>query len=198
LISALMGLELPITALQVLWLNMVNSLTMSLPLAFEPKAPGLMAMPLQRSDLPLLNRPLLLVSAFSWVVIIAMFFWAEGHYGHRAIARTMAVQALVLSRVAYLISLSEVAHYLPWRWGKLLAALWRTPALLLGLGGALLLQVLFSQLGPMNALFATAPLSLQQWSQCSLTILLMIPVAHAANRLDVLVPPTPTNASTAR
>ena len=110
LISALMGLELPITALQVLWLNMVNSLTMSLPLAFEPKAPGLMAMPPQRSDLPLLNRPLLrrllLVSAFSWVVIFAMFFWAEGHYGYRAIARTMAVQALVLSRVAYLISLS--------------------------------------------------------------------------------------------
>ena len=146
LISALMGLELPITALQVLWLNMVNSLTMSLPLAFEPKAPGLMAMPPQRSDLPLLNRPLLrrllLVSAFSWVVIFAMFFWAEGHYGDRAIARTMAVQALVLSRVAYLISLSEVAHDLPWRWGKLLAALWRTPALLLGLGCALLLQVL--------------------------------------------------------
>ena len=125
---------------------MVNSLTMSLPLAFEPKAPGLMAMPPQRSDLPLLNRPLLrrllLVSAFSWVVIFAMFFWAEGHYGDRAIARTMAVQALVLSRVAYLISLSEVAHDLPWRWGKLLAALWRTPALLLGLGCALLLQVL--------------------------------------------------------
>jgi hypothetical protein len=52
---------------------------------------------------------------------------------------------------------------------------------------ALLLQVLFSQWGPMNTFFGTAPLSLQQWLACSLAILLMIPVAHVANRLDPLV-----------
>ena len=192
LISALMGLELPITALQVLWLNMVNSLTMSLPLAFEPKARGLMEQPPQAPDRPLLNRPLLhrllLVSAFSWVVIFAVFFWAEAHYGDRAIARTMAVQALVLSRVTYLISLSEVVHHLPRRWGALARALWRTPALLLGLAAALLLQWLFSQWMPMHAFFATAPLSLEQWFLCSLAVPLMIPVAHLANRLDCLVP----------
>jgi magnesium-transporting ATPase (P-type) len=192
LISALMGLDLPITALQVLWLNMVNSLTMSLPLAFEPKAPGLMAMPPQRPDRPLLNRPLvqrlLLVSAFSWVVIFATFFWAEAHYGDRAVARTMAVQALVLSRISYLFSLSEVSQQLPWSWGRLATALWRSPALLLGLGAALLLQVLFSQWEPMNTFFGTAPLTLGQWCQCSLGILLMMPVAHAASQLDPLIP----------
>jgi len=192
LISALMGLELPITALQVLWLNMVNSLTMSLPLAFEPKAPGLMARPPQAPDRPLLNRPLLhrllLVSAFSWVVIFAVFFWAEAHTGDRATARTMAVQALVLSRVAYLISLSEVAHQLPWHGGALARALWRTPALLLGLAAALVLQLLFSQWTPMHAFFGTAPLSLEQWLLCAVAIPLMIPVAVLANRLDRLVP----------
>jgi SulP family sulfate permease len=77
-------------------------------------------------------------------------------------------------------------------------ALWRSPPLLLGLAGALLLQVLFSQWGPMNGFFGTAPLTLQQWWQCSLAFLLMIPVAHVANRLDALVPPTPeTNSPTA-
>jgi magnesium-transporting ATPase (P-type) len=133
LLSALMGLELPITALQVLWLNMVNS-------------------------------------------------------------RSMAVQTLVLLRVAYLISLSEVAQHLPWHWGRLAVALWRSPPLLLGLVAALVLQVLFSQWGLMNTFFGTAfgtaPLTMQQWLQCSLAIMLMIPVAHAANRLDALVPPT--------
>jgi magnesium-transporting ATPase (P-type) len=201
LLSALMGLELPITALQVLWLNMVNSLTMSLPLAFEPKAPGLMNLPPQRPDRPLLNRPLLqrllLVSAFSWVVIFGMFFWAETQTGDRAIARTMAVQTLVLSRVAYLISLSEVAQHLPWHWGRLAVTLWSSPPLLLGLLGALVLQVLFSQWEPMNGFFGTAPLTLQQWWQCSLAILLMMPVAHMANRLDALVPPTPQTGSAA-
>jgi cation-transporting P-type ATPase F len=197
LISALLGLDLPITALQVLWLNMVNSLTMALPLAFEANTPGLMAIPPQPPERPLLDRSLLrrllLVSAFSWVVIFAMFFWAQAHSGDRAIARTMAVQTLVLSRVAYLISLSGVAQHLPWHWGKLAPALWRAPALSLGIMGALLLQVLFSQWGTMNAIFATAPLSLQQWMLCSLGMLPMIPVALAANRLDPLLSSTRTN-----
>jgi hypothetical protein len=109
----------------------------------------------------------------------------------------MAVQTLVLSRVAYLISLSEVAQHLPWHWGRLAVTLWRSPPLLLGLLGALVLQVLFSQWEPMNGFFGTAPLTLQQWWQCSLAILLMMPVAHMANRLDALVPPTPQTGSAA-
>ncbi|MEB3308164.1 MAG: HAD-IC family P-type ATPase [Cyanobacteriota bacterium] len=201
LISALLGLDLPITALQVLWLNMVNSLTMSLPLAFEPKAPGLMTMPPQRPDRPLLNRPLLqrllLVSAFSWVVIFAMFFWSEARIGDQAVARTMAVQTLVLSRVAYLLSLSEVVQHLPGNWSRFATALWRSPPLMLGLAGALLLQVLFSQWRVMNVFFGTAPLTLQQWMVCSMAIVLMIPVAHAANRLDPLVPPAASVATPA-
>jgi Ca2+-transporting ATPase len=191
-----------ITALQVPWLNMVNSLTMSLPMAFEPKTPVLMSLPPQRPDRPLLNRPLLqrllLVSAFSWVVIFAMFFWAESQSGDRAVARTMAVQTLVLSRVAYLISLSEVAQHLPWHWGRLATALWRSPPLVLGLASALLLQVLISQWEPKNGFFGTEPLSLQQWWQCSLAFLWMIPVAHVADRLEALVPSNPQKGSSGR
>jgi cation-transporting ATPase F len=41
LISALLARDLPILSLQVLWLNMINSLTMTVPLAFEPKVRGL-------------------------------------------------------------------------------------------------------------------------------------------------------------
>ena len=128
------------------------------------------------------------MSAFSWVVIFAMFFWAESQSGDRSVARTMAVQALVLSRVAYLISLSEVAHHLPWHGGALARALWRTPALLLGLAAALVLQLLFSQWAPMHAFFGTASLSLEQWLLCAVAIPLMIPVAVLANRLDRLAP----------
>ncbi|MDZ4875728.1 MAG: putative cation-transporting ATPase F [Chroococcidiopsis cubana SAG 39.79] len=38
LISALLARDLPILSLQVLWLNMVNSVAMTVPLAFEPKS----------------------------------------------------------------------------------------------------------------------------------------------------------------
>jgi hypothetical protein len=39
---------------------------------------------------------------------------------------------MVLSRVAYLISLSEVAQHLAWHWGRLAVALWLSPPLLQG------------------------------------------------------------------
>jgi magnesium-transporting ATPase (P-type) len=191
LISALMGLDLPITALQVLWLNMVNSLTMSLPLAFEARPAGLMRQPPLPPDRPLLSHPLLhrlaLVSAFSWVVIFAVFFWADAHYDDRAIARTMAVQALVLARVAYLISLSSVGPNRPGQWTCCGQAVSRAPALLLGLASALALQVLFSQWEPMHLFFGTASLTWRQWLQCSLVVLPMVPVAVVANRLDPLL-----------
>ncbi|MBU6249716.1 MAG: HAD-IC family P-type ATPase [Cyanobacteria bacterium REEB417] len=191
LISALMGLELPITALQVLWLNMVNSLTMSLPLAFEARPAGLMRQPPLPPDRPLLSRPLLhrlaVVSAFSWVVIFAVFFWADAHYDDRAIARTMAVQALVLARVAYLISLSSVGPSRHGRWTRCGQAVSRAPALLIGLASALALQVLFSQWEPMHLFFGSASLTWRQWLQCSLVVLPMMPVAVVANRLDPLL-----------
>ena len=192
LFSSLLGLDLPITALQVLWLNMVNSLTLSVPLAFEPKASGLMALPPQAPDRPLLSQSLIrrvaLVSAFSWVVIFAVFFWANHHGLDVAVARTMAVQALVLSRVAYLMSLSAVSSSIGDGWRQMGRQALQSPALLIGIVSGLLLQLLFSQWRPMNVFFATAPLSLSQWLICCLPIIPMVPVALWAKRLDPLVP----------
>jgi Ca2+-transporting ATPase len=42
LISTLLARELPILSLQILWLNMLNSITMSVPLTFEPKSTDVM------------------------------------------------------------------------------------------------------------------------------------------------------------
>ncbi|QEY32723.1 HAD family hydrolase [Synechococcus sp. RSCCF101] len=120
--STLLGLPLPITALQILWLNMVNSLTLSVPLAFEPRAEGLMQQPPRRPDAPLLTggllRRLALVSAFNWAVIFGLFAWGQHQHGSLEVGRTMAVQGLVLSRLIYLLSLSEAVRGL-WRGGHL-------------------------------------------------------------------------------
>lgn len=45
LISVLLARDLPILSLQVLWLNMINSITMTVPLAFEAKPAGIMQSP---------------------------------------------------------------------------------------------------------------------------------------------------------
>ena len=181
LLGAVLGLELPVTALQVLWLNMVCSLSLSIPLAFEPRPPGLMRQGPRPPAQPLLSRGLVrkvvLVSTFYWCFIFGVFLWARSHGHSLPLARTMAIQALVLAQIAYLVSISQVSK-LGWRhWHH-------NPILLAGIGTAVLLQLGFSQLGWMNRFFATAPLEPQQWLICGVALLVMVPVAALAERLD--------------
>jgi calcium-translocating P-type ATPase len=190
LLGALLGLPLPVTALQVLWLNMISALTMSVPLAFEPKPAGLMDQPPRPPERPLLTggliRRVLLVSAFNWALIFLLFLWGQRHSGDLALARTMAVQGLVLAQLVYLISISQFGKDLlagaRGGWRRLL----RTPVLLGGIVAAVLLQLLFSQTTWMNAFFATAPLGGREWLLCALPMLPMLPVAWIGQWLDPL------------
>ena len=181
LLGAVLGLELPVTALQVLWLNMVCSLSLSVPLAFEPRPPGLMAQPPRPPAQPLLNRGLvrkvLLVSAFYWCFIFGVFLWARSHGSSLPLARTMAIQSLVLAQIVYLVSISQVSKR-GWRHWQ------RNPILLAGIGTAVVLQLAFSQLGWMNRFFATAPLAAEEWLICAVSLLVMAPVAVLAERCD--------------
>ncbi len=185
LLAAVLGLELPVTALQVLWLNMVSALTLSVPLAFEPRPPLLMEQPPRPPGQPLLSRGLvqkvLLVSGFYWLFIFGMFLWARSHGQELEVARTMAIQALVLAQVAYLVSISQVSKG---GWRQLLRAPARAPMLLGGIAAALLLQLAFSQLSWMNSWFGTAPLSASQGLLCAAPLLVMVPVAWMAERCD--------------
>ena len=181
LLAAVLGLELPVTALQVLWLNMVCSLTLSVPLAFEPRPPGLMGQPPRPPAQPLLSRGLvrkvLLVSGFYWCFIFGVFLWARSHGIGLPLARTMAIQSLVLAQIVYLVSISQASKG-SWRQGQ------RNPILLAGIGMAVLLQAGFSQLDWMNRFFATAPLAAEQWLICGVCLVLMVPVALLAERCD--------------
>ncbi|MEM9949158.1 MAG: cation-transporting P-type ATPase [Cyanobacteria bacterium P01_D01_bin.36] len=188
LLSALLARDLPILSLQVLWLNMINSLTMTVPLAFEPKSKGIMQKPPRDPREPLITqrllRRILVVSAFNWVLIFGMFEWAMAATGEIAIARTMAIQSLVAARVVYLLSISQQGISL----ARFLAGKTRTvthaPILIGGIIAAAILQILFSQWGVMNTLFETAPLTWQQWLICLLPMIPMIPLAALSNWID--------------
>lgn len=196
LISALLARALPILSLQVLWLNMINSITMTVPLAFEPKSQGLMQQPPRNPNEPLLTpklfRRILVVSVFNWILIFGVFEWARSTTGDIAVARTMAIQALVAARIIYLISISQlganIGQYLRGRLGaipgEITSRIANAPILLLGIAAAIILQVLFSQWSVMNTLFNTAPLTWNQWLICLLPMLPMIPTALWVNWID--------------
>ncbi|MDT7946162.1 MAG: cation-transporting P-type ATPase [Cyanobacteriota bacterium PSP.bin.10] len=192
LLSVLLNRELPILAIQVLWLNMINSITMTVPLAFEPSTGREMTRPPRDPNANLLSprllQRILLVSVFNWILIFGVFEYIEQTTGNLNLARTMAIQALVIGRIFYLLSLSQA---IPTLLGRGRASqlerherLMDTAAIGIGIGAAILLQILFSQWSLFNIIFDTAPLSWEQWGFCLLVSLPLIVVSAAANRVD--------------
>jgi len=168
LASVMLGTALPILPLQILWVNMVSSSSLSIPLAFEPQPDGVMQNPPRPPNQPLLTGDILwrigIISLFNWAVTFGIFEWMQGRTEETALARTMAVQTLVAAEIFYLLCISR---FIPSLWGQFRGkseALAYAPAI--GIACVVILQILFSQLGIFNRLFDTVPLSWTQWFLC--------------------------------
>jgi cation-transporting P-type ATPase F len=188
LISALLARDLPILSLQVLWLNMVNSIAMTVPLAFEPKSAQVMQQAPRSPREPLLTKSLiqriLTISVFNWILIFGIFEWVRQSTGDLSLARTMAIQALVAGRIIYLLSISQLGSRIVAKLRGKKVSFDDTRAVIYGIIAAVILQVVFSQWSIMNNLFGTAPLNWNQWLICLLPALPMLLVAWFANSID--------------
>ncbi len=190
LISVLFARELPILSLQVLWLNMVNSIAMTVPLAFEPKSERVMEQSPRSPREPLLSKSLvkriLAISIFNWILIFGVFEWIRQTTGNIDLARTMAIQALVAGRIFYLLSISQLGIALVNRIRGIRQTFSDASAIGIGIATTIVLQIIFSQWNLMNNLFSTAPLNLNQWLICFLIGLPMVGVSIIVNRFDPL------------
>ncbi|BAU07580.1 cation-translocating P-type ATPase [Fischerella sp. NIES-3754] len=190
LISVLLARELPILSLQVLWLNMVNSITMTVPLAFEPKSERVMQKPPRNPREPLLSPSLLqrilAISIFNWILIFGVFEWIRQTTGNIDLARTMAIQALVAGRIFYLLSISQLGSAVIARLRGIRHRINDASAIGIGIACTVILQIIFSQWNLMNSLFSTAPLNLNQWLICLLLGLPMLILSALVNRFDPL------------
>ncbi|MBD2431454.1 MULTISPECIES: cation-translocating P-type ATPase [Fischerella] len=190
LISVLLARELPILSLQVLWLNMVNSIAMTVPLSFEPKSERVMQKPPRNPREPLLSpsliKRILAISIFNWILIFGVFEWIRQTTGNLDLARTMAIQALVAGRIFYLLSISQLGSAVLARLRLIRQRINDASAIGIGIACTVILQIIFSQWNLMNSLFSTAPLNLNQWLTCLLIGLPMIVVSALVNRFDPL------------
>jgi cation-transporting P-type ATPase F len=170
LASVFLATALPILPVQILWINMVSSSALSIPLAFEPKMPGIMRCPPRDPSQPLLSssivRRIFIITIFNWLVTFGIFRWMVEQTANEALARTMAVHALVAAEVFYLLTLSQL---IPSLWQRYIKGSRRTKiayAPAIGIASVYVLQILFSQWPLLNPLFDTVPLTLQQSLLC--------------------------------
>jgi magnesium-transporting ATPase (P-type) len=173
IIAVLFGLTLPITPLQILWVNMVSSVALAMALAFEPPEKSVMQRPPRRPDAPILSRFIL------WRVFLVSVLFSIGIFGpfelalimgqEVEVARTMALNTLVAMEVFYLFSVR-------YRLGAsiTLTGLKGTSAVLIAIGLVVVLQLLFTYAPPMQTLFETRALSLWQLAQCTLAGVLLL------------------------
>jgi magnesium-transporting ATPase (P-type) len=159
LLAMLLGLALPITPTQILWINMVTAVALGLTLAFEPTEPGTMQRPPRRAGAAILNADLVWRVVFVSLLFVAgafgMFSWAEARALPIEVARTMVVNTLVVLEIFYLFSVRYV-HGTSLTWTGVVG----TPAVLLGGGSIVVAQFLFTYAPFMQAIFHTRPLAL--------------------------------------
>ena len=157
--AILIGLTLPITAVQILWINMVTAVALGLTLAFEPSERGAMHRPPRATDEPLLSGfviwRIIFVSILFVIGTFGMFFWAESRGRSLEEARTLVVNTIVMMEIFYLFSV-RFQHGPSLTWSGVLG----TPAVLIGVGLVVLLQFAFTYAPPLQALFDTRPVGL--------------------------------------
>jgi len=155
--AVLLGVTLPMTPAQILWVNMVTGVTLGLVFAFDPAEPGLMQRPPRDPRAPILSGLLAwrtaLVSALFCVVVFAVFFWAVRRGEEIEHARTFAVNAMVGLEIAYLVSV-RLRHSAPFDF----RAFRLTRALMIGVAAVMALQILFTYLPPLETLYDTRPI----------------------------------------
>lgn len=100
--ALLIGLPLPVTAIQILWINLVTDTAMVLPLGLEPAEEGHMKKPPRKPKDPLLSRMLLtrmiLVASATAVVTIAIVATLEQDSHSVAYIQTVAFMALIAAQ----------------------------------------------------------------------------------------------------
>mgnify|MGYP001283824220 CR=1 FL=1 len=157
--AILLGLALPMTPVQILWINMILTVTLGLVLAFEPPEPNVMQRPPRPRNAPILSPFLLWRIAFVSLIfalgVFGIFEYAMRNGLGEAAARTMVVNTVVVMEIFYLFNV----RYLHMTSFSLIGAA-GTPAVLAAIAVVVVAQVAFTYAPVMNALFQSAPIAL--------------------------------------
>jgi magnesium-transporting ATPase (P-type) len=145
--------HLPVEPTQILWVNLIATVTLALPLAVEALEPGLMTRPPRPPAAPIVGRFLVVRTA---VVTLLMTASALTLFELRD-DQTIVVTTIVLFQVVYLLECRSLQH------SVLHVGLWTNPWALGGIAAVVALQAAFVYAPPLQEVFGSAPLSVEDW-----------------------------------
>jgi magnesium-transporting ATPase (P-type) len=183
LVAVFAGTALPITPLQILWINMSTAILLGMALAFEPAEPGIMHRPPRPPAAPILDRGLLwrivLVSLLMLGGAFGLFEWAVLDGRPLDEARTLAANVFVAIETAYLFNCRSLDRS-PWQLG------WRANPWVLGGSLTMIgLQLGFTYLPWANRIFHTAPINPADWAMIAAIALASLVIVEFEKRLPL-------------
>lgn len=161
IIAILAGAMLPLTPIQILWMNMATSTTLSFGLAYEPAEKGVMQRKPRIPGSNVLDLHAVWRIGFVGILIALSAFALEAWMAPRGysseLIRTVLLQTLVTAQWVYMFNCRTTDRFSLNRQVFLNKGLWLVSGVLL------LLQMAIIYLPFMNTLFGTAPLPLFYW-----------------------------------
>jgi magnesium-transporting ATPase (P-type) len=185
IIAAIMlGRMLPITPVQILWINMITAVTLALALAFEPAERNIMQRPPRDSREPLLTGMFIWRIIFVSLIMVTgtfgLFLWERDQGASIELARTVAVNTLVMFEIFYLFNSRYIkASVLN------LNGLLGNRYVLLAVGVLIVFQGCFTYLAPMQTLFGTTGIDVTAWMRIVLiasSVLFLVELEKAVVR----------------
>jgi magnesium-transporting ATPase (P-type) len=162
LFAIVLGRTLPITPVQILWINMITAVTLALALAFEPAESNVMRRPPRDPREPILGPFLLWRLTYVSVILVAgtfgLFVWERAQGAEIERARTVAVNTLVIFEAFYLLNSRYLHAPVVSR-----AGLFGNRYILWAIGLVVLFQLLFTYAPPMQTLFGTTDIDAATW-----------------------------------
>lgn len=175
--AILFELALPLTPAQVLWINMATSAALGLALAFEPAEHGLMDRRPRPPNEPLLTGffiwRVMMVSVVIMIGALGVFLWEINHGTPLEVARTMAVNIVVGCEMVYLFNSRHTFLSVINREG-----FFGNHYVLMAIAFCIPLQLVYTYMPFMQAIFSSADLSLLEWLKVFGAVFLLFFIAE--------------------
>jgi magnesium-transporting ATPase (P-type) len=159
IVALLFGMTLPITPIQILWINLITAITLGIALAFEPTEENTMRRPPRPRHAPLLDGQL------AWHIVLVAVLFVCGVFGIYAyavdrgypleLARTIALNTLVVMEIFHLFFIRNIyGTSLTWKAVRGTKIVWLTVIVITAA------QFAITYLPPLQAVFETRPVPL--------------------------------------
>ncbi|MDP3998147.1 MAG: HAD-IC family P-type ATPase [bacterium] len=166
------AIPLPLTAAQILWINLISDGFPNLALTLEPKEKGIMREPPRKAGEPLINLQIrtiiLVVSFFSALSALLVFGYFLITAGNLELARSVVFGVLGINTLFYVFSCRSLRHPI------FKMDFFGNPYLLLAVFAGLALQIIPFYLPSLREFLNLVPLGLGEWMVVLVISLLVV------------------------